>query len=144
MKTWLWEAWNEPDIPYWQGTPEEYFKLYDFSADAVLRALPGAKIGGPDSTGPGSPRSIEFLRSFLTHCAHEKNYATGKTGSPLEFISFHPKGAPKWQSDHVQMGISRHLGAIEQGFKIVASFPEWHNTPIVLEPNNDKHRGMVR
>src|ERR1051325_3978522 len=47
VNTWLWEVWNEPDIPYWKGsTPEEYFKLYDFSVDAVLRALPGAKVGG--------------------------------------------------------------------------------------------------
>jgi xylan 1,4-beta-xylosidase len=132
VKTWLWEVWNEPDIGYWQSTPEEYFKLYDFSVDAVLRALPGARIGGPDTTGPGSPKSVEFLRSFLDHCAHQKNYATGKTGTRLEFISFHPKGSPTWQSDHVQMGIARQLTAIEQGFKIVASFPEWHNTPIVL------------
>jgi len=32
----------------------------------------------------------------------------------------------------VQMGISRQLAAIEQGFKIVASFPEWRQTPIIL------------
>ena len=63
VKTWLWEVWNEPDIDYWQGTPEEYFKLYDFSVDAVLRALPGARVGGPDSTGPANPR----LRSFCGH-----------------------------------------------------------------------------
>jgi xylan 1,4-beta-xylosidase len=30
------------------------------------------------------------------------------------------------------MGISRQLAAIEQGFKIVASFPEWRQTPIIL------------
>jgi xylan 1,4-beta-xylosidase len=30
------------------------------------------------------------------------------------------------------MGISRQLTAIEQGFKIVASFPEWRQTPIIL------------
>ncbi|HUO98864.1 MAG TPA: hypothetical protein VMU01_09355, partial [Rhizomicrobium sp.] len=52
VKTWLWEVWNEPDIPYWHGTPEEYFRLYDVSADAVQRAIPFAEIGGPDSTGP--------------------------------------------------------------------------------------------
>jgi xylan 1,4-beta-xylosidase len=88
VKTWLWEVWNEPDIGYWQGTPEEYFKLYDFSADAILRALPAARIGGPDSTGPASPKAAEFLRQFLQHCAHQTNYASGKTGSPLDFISF--------------------------------------------------------
>jgi xylan 1,4-beta-xylosidase len=132
LKDWLWEVWNEPDIGYWKGTPEEYFKLYDYSVDAVLRAFPAARIGGPDSTGPASSHATEFLRSFLEHCAHQANYATGKTGTRLDFISFHPKGAPKWQGDHVQMGISRHLAAIEQGFKVVASFPEWRKTPIVL------------
>ena len=30
------------------------------------------------------------------------------------------------------MGISRQLAAIERGFKIVASFPEWRQTPILL------------
>ena len=30
------------------------------------------------------------------------------------------------------MGISRQLSAIEQGFKITASFPEWRQTPIIL------------
>ena len=132
VKTWRWEVWNEPDIGYWQGTPEEYFKLYDFSAAAVLRALPGARIGGPDATGPAYPKAAEFLRSFLEHCAHQKNFATGKIGSPLDFISYHPKGSPKWQEDHVQMGVARQLASIEQGFKIVASFPEWRHTPIVL------------
>ena len=132
VKTWLWEVWNEPDIDYWQGTPEEYFKLYDFSVDAVLRALPEARVGGPDSTGPGNPKAAEFLRLFLDHCAHQKNYVNGKTGSRLDFVSFHPKGSPKWQGDHVQMGLARQLGSIERGFQIVASFPEWRRTPIIL------------
>jgi xylan 1,4-beta-xylosidase len=132
VKSWMWEVWNEPDIDYWKGTPEEFFKLYDVSSEAVLRAVPEAQIGGPDSTGPGSPKAAEFLREFLEHCAHQKNYATQQIGSRLDFISFHPKGSPKWVGDHVQMGIAQQLTAIEQGFEIVRSFPEWKNTPIVL------------
>jgi xylan 1,4-beta-xylosidase len=132
LNKWLWEVWNEPDIAYWQGTAEEYFKLYDYSVEAVLRAFPQAKVGGPDSTGPASPRAAQFLRMFLDHCAHQKNYVTGKTGARLDFISFHPKGAPIWREDHVRMGLSQHLAAIKQGFEIVKSFPEWSNTPIVL------------
>jgi len=132
VKTWLWEVWNEPDIAYWQGTRDEFFKLYDFTVESVLRALPEAKIGGPDSTGPGGAKSSEFLRAFLDHCAHQKNLANGKTGTRLDFISFHPKGSPKWDNDHVRMGISHQLNAIEEGFKIVASFPEWRETPIIL------------
>jgi xylan 1,4-beta-xylosidase len=132
VKTWLWELWNEPDIEYWKGTADEYFQLYDFTADAVLRAFPGARMGGPDSTGPASPKAAEFLRLFLEHCARQRNFVTGKTGSRLDFISFHPKGSPKWLGDHVQMGIAHQLAAIEQGFKIVGSFPEWNRTPIIL------------
>src|SRR6266581_1054756 len=131
-RTWFWEVWNEPDIAYWQGTREEFLKLYDYSADAVLRALPDARIGGPDSTGPASPKAAEFLRAFLDHCAHQRNFVTGKTGSRLDFVAFHPKGSPTWQGDHVVMGIARQLSSIEQGFKIVKSFPEWRDTPIIL------------
>jgi xylan 1,4-beta-xylosidase len=132
VKTWLWEVWNEPDIGYWKGTREEYFKLYDFTVAAVLRSLPEAQIGGPDSTGPANPNAADFLTAFLDHCAHRTNYATGTTGSRLDFISFHPKGSPSWQLDHVQMGIARQLAAIEQGFTIAASFPEFQRTPIIL------------
>jgi xylan 1,4-beta-xylosidase len=101
VKSWLWEVWNEPDIGYWKGTPEEYFKLYDFSADAVSRALPDARIGGPDSTGPASPTAAAFLRLFLEHCAHQQNFVTGEIGSRLDFIAFHPKGSPIWENGHV-------------------------------------------
>ena len=132
VKTWLWEVWNEPDIGYWKGPREEYFRLYDFTVDAVLRALPDAQIGGPDTTGPGNSKAADFLRAFLEHCAHEKNYANGRLGSRLDFVSFHPKGSPAWQGDHVQMGISHQLADIEQGFAITASFPQWRQTPIIL------------
>ena len=54
VESWLWEVWNEPNIGYWKGTPEEYQKLYDYSVDAVKRALPTARVGGADSTGPAS------------------------------------------------------------------------------------------
>jgi xylan 1,4-beta-xylosidase len=132
LKTWLWEVWNEPDIGYWKGTPEEFLKLYDFSVDAVLKAFPDARIGGPDTTGAASPRAAEFLRLFLEHCTRQKNYANGKTGTRLDFISFHPKGSPKWISDHVQMGLAAQLSSMQKGFEIVASVPEWQRIPIVL------------
>jgi xylan 1,4-beta-xylosidase len=132
LKTWLWEVWNEPDIGYWQGTPEEYLKLYDFSVDAVLRAFPEARIGGPDTTGVGSAKSADFLRLFLDHCTYQKNYANGKTGTRLDFISFHPKGSPKWVNDHVQMGLDHQLLAIQKGFEIVGSQPDWRRIPIIL------------
>jgi xylan 1,4-beta-xylosidase len=132
VASWYWEVWNEPDIGYWQGTPEEYFKLYDHAADGLKRALPAAKIGGPHVTGPNGARTQQFLRSFLEHCLRGKNYATGKTGSPLDYVGFHAKGAPRVVADHVQMGIHNQLSAISRGFEIVASFPELRDTPIII------------
>lgn len=129
--TWLWEVWNEPDIPYWHGTAAEYDRLYDLTAAAVRQVLPEAKIGGPEATGV-SDHSEPFLRQFLEHCAHGTNAATGGVGAPLDFISYHPKGHPTFVDGHVVMSIATQLRAVERGMKVIASYPEWKNTPIIL------------
>ncbi len=133
VESWWFEVWNEPDIPYWRGTPEEYMKLYDFAADGVKRALPTARIGGPEVTGPNGTRTQQFLRNFIEHCLRGTNYATGKIGSPLDLVTFHAKGAPQVQpGGHVRMSVSNQLRAIANGFGIVASFPELKDIPIVI------------
>lgn len=133
VETWWWEVWNEPDISYWRGTPEEYMKLYDYAADGLKRALPTARIGGPHVTGPNGARTQQILRNFIEHCLRGTNYATGKTGSPLDYVGFHAKGAPRVMPEgHVRMSVSNQLRAIANGFSIVASFPELKNTPIVI------------
>lgn len=132
VESWLWEVWNEPNIGYWKGTPEEYQKLYDYSVDAVKRALPSARVGGDDSTGPASPAAAAFLRGFLEHVVHGKNYVTGKTGSPLDFVSFHAKGSPKFVEGNVVMGIENQLRDLAKGFEIVASIPEVKGKPIII------------
>jgi xylan 1,4-beta-xylosidase len=129
--TWLWELWNEPDIGYWHGTPAEYDRLYDLTAAAIRSVLPQARIGGPEATGV-SDRSEVFLRQFLDHCAHGVNAATGATGAPLDFISYHPKGSPKFVDGHVEMSIAHQLQAVEHGMRVVAGYPEWKHTPIIL------------
>ena len=132
VESWYWEVWNEPDIGYWSGTPEEFRKLYDYAADGVRRVLPTARVGGPHTTGPNGPRAQQLLRDFLEHCLRGTNYATGKTGSPLDFVAFHAKGAPRVVEGHVRMGISNQLRAISNGFQIVSSFPELKATPIII------------
>jgi len=128
---WLWEVWNEPDIGYWHGTPEQYDRLYDLTAAAIRKALPKAKIGGPEATGV-SDHSEPFLRQFLEHCSHGKNAATGQTGAPLDFISYHPKGHPTFEDGHVVMSVGTQLRAVERGMKVISSYPEWKRTPIIL------------
>lgn len=78
-----WEIWNEPDLinadgtsPCWQGTEEEYFKLYTVTSKYLKSKFPDVKIGGPASVG-----DEEFMRRFLTSISEEK--------APLDFFSYH-------------------------------------------------------
>jgi xylan 1,4-beta-xylosidase len=136
VASWYWEVWNEPDISYWHGTPEDYDKLYDYAVDGVKRAMPEAKVGGPASTGPSGERAGNFLRQFLEHCASGRNAATGKTGAPLDFITYHAKGRPNLADGHVRMGISKNAEDVDKGFQIVVSFPKFKNLPIILSESD--------
>ena len=125
---WYWEVWNEANIGYWRGTPEEFRRLHDYAVAAVRRALPTARVGGPDCAGNGGP----WMRDFLEHCLRGTNAATGQTGTPLDFVSFHAKGAPTYVDGHVRMGIANQLRTIDEGFAIVASYPELRGKPIII------------
>lgn len=132
VESWYWELWNEPDIGYWQGTTEEYIKLYDYASDAVKRALPTARIGGPETTGPGSEKAALFLKTFLDHIVKGKNYVTGKRGAPLDVITFHAKGQPQLVNGMVQMNMGKQLRDIDKGFEIVASYGVLKKLPIII------------
>ena len=132
VESWYWEVWNEPNINYWKGTKEEYFKLYDYASWAVKKACPKATVGGPHSTSPRDENASRFLRDFIDHCINGKNFATGLKGSPLDYIGFHAKGSPKIVNGHVQMNINLQLQDISKGFEIVSSFPETKNLPIII------------
>jgi xylan 1,4-beta-xylosidase len=136
VASWYWEVWNEPDISYWHGTPEEYDELYDYAAAAVKKALPEARVGGPASTGPASQKAAAFLLQFLQHCDQGKNFASGGRGAPLDFITYHAKGQPRIQDGRLLMGIGKHLRDVESGFRLVSAFPRFSKLPIVLSESD--------
>ena len=136
VESWYWEVWNEPDISYWHGTPEEYDKLYDYASGAVKRALPHARVGGPASTGPSSARASAFLRQFLEHCDTGKNYARAGAGAPLDFISFHAKGRPALVENRVRMGIAQHARDVEAGYRVIAAFAKFRSLPVILSESD--------
>ena len=37
VESWYWETWNEPNIGYWRGTPEAFYKLHDYAITGVRR-----------------------------------------------------------------------------------------------------------
>jgi hypothetical protein len=77
-----WEVGNEPDIgedggcPY-LFTPETYVRYYQHTINAILRADPAAKVGGPALANYRSP----ILPALLDYCEKQK--------APLHFVSWH-------------------------------------------------------
>ena len=131
---WLWELWNEPDISYWRGTPEEFHELYAVTAAAVRGVLPEAKVGGPTVTG-GDAGAV-FLRGFLAACAERD--------LPLDFISFHTKGshftpwrtygpigapAPEQQSPSTV----KMLREIDRALAVIEEFPQYTGLPAIVD-----------
>jgi xylan 1,4-beta-xylosidase len=146
VDSWWFEVWNEPDIGYWSGSVgpsragdplaaqksqtrrDEFNKLYDYAVEGVRRALPGARIGGPEVTGGAQG----MLRTFLQHTSSGTNHANGRTGTPLDVITFHAKGSPTFVDNRVRMGVASQLRSIDAHFAVVGEFPMYARTPIVI------------
>ncbi|MDD4991270.1 MAG: glycoside hydrolase [Paludibacter sp.] len=80
VKTWYFEVWNEPNLSpgFWSGTQAEYFKLYQYSANAIKSVNKDFRVGGPATAGAAwVPEMIEFC---------------SKNAVPIDFISTHTYG----------------------------------------------------
>ena len=78
IRTWYFEVWNEPDLPYifWNGSRDEYFRLYAETARAIKDIDSQIPVGGPSTSGS------KWISSFVAFC-HENNV-------PLDFVTTHP------------------------------------------------------
>ena len=95
VESWYWEVWNEPDIGYWHGTPEEY--------QQALRLRRGRRqTGAADGAGRRARSHRPERRADAADpsrlpralpAGHELR--DRQDGSPLDFITFHAKGAPR-------------------------------------------------
>lgn len=77
-----WEVCNEPDIGEGGGcpsrfTPKQYVNFYRHTVAAILKADPGARVGGPALANVRSP----ILPALLEICVNES--------LPLHFVSWH-------------------------------------------------------
>jgi xylan 1,4-beta-xylosidase len=86
VETWPFEVWNEPDVKievtFWDGSRDEYFRLYDYAADGLKSVDPNLKVGGPVAA------FTYFQEPFLRHVTRE-NFATGANRAPLDFLDLH-------------------------------------------------------
>ena len=79
-----WEVSNEPDIGESGGcpylfTPEDYCIYYEHTVNAIHRADPSVKVGGPALAGIRKTNSIQ--EAWIDYC-YKKNI-------PIDFISWH-------------------------------------------------------
>ena len=65
VEGWYWQVWNEANIGYWQGTPEEFHKLHDYAIDGVRRALSDGQGRWPRHR---RARRIVHARAFSSTC----------------------------------------------------------------------------
>jgi xylan 1,4-beta-xylosidase len=126
--SWQWELWNEPDTDYFQGSFDEYARLYDYTEAALHGVFPDATLGGPAVANAESG----FLAQFLEHCATGTNAVTGQTGTRLDMVSFHAKGGVTLSGGHVLLSLGNQLRLHRVGFDAVAASPLFARTPIVI------------
>jgi xylan 1,4-beta-xylosidase len=80
VEQWYFEVWNEPNIDFWNGRPQQetYFAFYDETAKAVKRVDPNLRIGGPATA------QAAWVDAFIAHCT--QNHV------PFDFVSTHVYG----------------------------------------------------
>jgi xylan 1,4-beta-xylosidase len=143
VEQWAFEVWNEPNIPnYWRGSFDDYCRLYDHAVAGATAALPSVRIGGPATTGPGDPSARDYLRRFLAHCVEGRNHVTGETGTRLDFVSFHTKGAhySRRRVYNRQLPVEREspssasmLHDIRAGLETLRDFPGLAACPVLVD-----------
>jgi len=76
VKSWYFEVWNEPNLGgFFAGNQAEYFKLYQYTANAVKSVSSDYRVGGPATA------KNEWIKAFLNFCS--TNHV------PLDFVSTH-------------------------------------------------------
>lgn len=108
VESWYFEVWNEPDFRtplihgFWTGSDQDYFRLYDFAAQAVKSVDPKLRVGGPAAA------TTRLIEPFLKHVTTE-NFATGERSTPLDFLDFHAYFTPpfNWRPVTERYGLGR-------------------------------------
>ena len=135
VRTWYFEVWNEPNLgDFWAGTREEYFRLYQYAAEAVKRVDSQIPVGGPStSVNAWIPEMLEFC---------QKNHV------PIDFVSTHhyPTDEPLWLNREMD-GIIRYERGIltkmaakarEQAGKLPLFYTEWNISSALPDALHDE------
>lgn len=80
ISKWYFEVWNEPNLDFWTGHPEQatYFELYDHTARALKAVSSRIRVGGPATA------QAAWVDVMIDHAV--------KNNVPLDFVSTHAYG----------------------------------------------------
>ncbi len=145
VRTWFFEVWNEPNLRFfWDGSQDEYFRLYEHAARAIKRVDGQLKVGGPaTSINAWIPEMREFCRANAV---------------PLDFLSTHhyPTDDPLWRNNNLTIEeffkqFGQELGKYERGVlrKMTAKtraeagdlplyYTEWNTSSMVPDAGHDE------
>lgn len=111
VRTWFFEVWNEPDLvgPFFAGTRDEYFALYEATARAIKDVDPLLRVGGPATSGS------KWVAAFVKFCR--------ENGVPVDFVTTHqyagdPLGGVEDQGDTEEGEVPKEWS--DEGFRIKA------------------------
>jgi L-iduronidase len=112
VAAWLFETWNEPDLPFWRWGERGLANYYDACRAGLDAVDPVLRLGGPCTARTLS----SMFKAFLAHCDTGTNILTEATGARLDFISVHEKGVRESEEDLTPRPlrmIARELQAID-------------------------------
>ena len=77
VEGWLFEVWNEPDLAvgFFEGTQQDYFRLYEVTARAIKEVDPALRVGGPSTSGS------KWIKAFVEYCRGRD--------VPVDFVTTH-------------------------------------------------------
>ncbi|HEX5489395.1 MAG TPA: hypothetical protein VFX04_09670 [Rhodanobacteraceae bacterium] len=99
VRSWYFEVWNEPNLDaFWKGKQADYFKLYEYTANAIKDADAQIRVGGPATAND------EWVPEFLEFCASKDlqadfvsahHYPTDSLGKPGDDTETQLSDAPR-------------------------------------------------
>lgn len=105
VASWYFEVWNEPNIDFWTGIPQQksYFELYAAAARALKAVSPRLQVGGPATAAAG------WVNDFLTYATVNK--------VPVDFVSSHG-----YADEQVQnfLGTDEEIGMDKRVFRAIS------------------------
>ncbi len=134
----VWEVWNEPDLFYWKGTPQEYVELVAHTAAAIRRGNPKAKISAGSFSRAGAVGrylSLGLGKHIDILTFHYSDESRAAWGAQRE-LEKHKLNMPMWNTEERNEIPLRNLAAgVERSFKFANTINGYEGFRPVTRPD---------